>query len=169
MKKKVFILTVFVCLLASFCLTAAPGEKKSSEIDTKIKMFSDYLLGDEPPGDDCKEGFKALIDAIVLMLPRAGYPEAVNNRIITASDLLKKTSIFNPKGIQLLKDAYRSINDGKDFCMPETSNLHEIVEYGRKYVKMSRENIKQGKTGLAVKLLLDTAIMVVTPVVKKKS
>jgi hypothetical protein len=167
MRKKILFFLILVYLVFLFSLAAVPNEKKLSEIDTKITMVYDNLLGDNPPGSNCQEGFKALMEAIVLMLPQVKYSEKVNNQIITAANLFKKTSLFNPDAMQLLKDAYRSINEGKDFHMPEISSIQEAVEYARKWVKMSQENLKLGKTDQAVKRLLDIAIMVITPVKKE--
>lgn len=168
MKNRFFVFAVLFFVVTSMCLAGGVGEKKQKgEVDNKIQLFVDYLIEGKHPGE-CKRGFYYLLEAIVLSLPQAGYPEEFNNQIIKANGLFKKNGILDPNGVQLIKQAYCSINNGKDFKMPdEILTIEQAREYGKKVIEMSRENLKKGKVDTAVKLLLESAVMVVTPFIKK--
>lgn len=168
MKNRFFVFAVLFFVVSLMCLAGPVGEKKQkSEVDDKIQLSLDYLIEGKYPGE-CKKGFYYLLDAIVLSLPQAGYPEEFNNRITQANSLFKKNGIFDPNGVQLIKQAYCSINNGKDFKMPdEILTIDQAREYGKNMAEKSRQHLKKGKVDIAVKLLLETAIMVVTPVIKK--
>jgi hypothetical protein len=162
MRNKFFILAVLFCVVFVFCNSDAKAEAK--DIDAKIKTASSYLLAPEDCGKNAKKGFLLLMEAIVSAVPRAGCPEQFNKKIISANDLFRKNGIFDRKGVELLNDAYRSINDGKAFRMPEhITRISQAVEYAKKIVEKARENLKHGNTRVAVKLLAETAVMVVTP------
>ena len=169
MKKKMFVYAVLVSVVTLFSFTGLYAENKlNAEVGAKLEVFSQYLLEhNTPTGVDCKEGFYPLIEAMVLMLPQAGYSTEFNDKITKANELFKKNGIFERQGIELLHQAYRSINNGKDFEIPgDLKEISDAVEYGKKWVNLSRECLKQGKTGDAVRHLLDVAIMVVTPMEK---
>jgi hypothetical protein len=168
MRNRFFLFAVLFFVVTSMCLAEDVGEKKqNSDVDTKIQLFVDYLVEGKHPGE-CKKGFYFLLEAIVLSLPQAGYPEEFNNQITKANSLFKKNGIFDSNGVQLIKQAYCSINNGKDFKMPdEILTIDQAKEYGNNMIKMSRQHLKEGKTDIAVKLLLETAVMVVTPFIKK--
>ena len=170
MKNRFFVFAVIFCLVSSLYLAGAVGEKKQNcNVDNKIQLAVDYLLEAKYPDEECKKGFYFLLEAIVLSLPQAGYPEEFNNRITKANSLFKKNGIFDPNGVQLLKKAYCSINNGKDFKMPgEILTIDQAKEYGKNMTEISREHLKEGKVGTAVKLLLETAVMVVTPFINIK-
>jgi hypothetical protein len=169
MKNKFFLFAVLFFVVSSMCLAGDVGEKKQKgDVDKKIQLAVDYLLNKKHRDEDCKKGFYYLLEAIVLSLPQALYPEEFNNRITKANSLFKKNGIFDPNGVQLIKQAYCSINNGKDFKMPdEILTIDQAKEYGKNMTEMSREHLKEGKVDTAVKLLLETAVMVVTPFIKK--
>jgi hypothetical protein len=169
MRNRFFVFAVLFFVVTSMCLAGDVGEKKQKgDVDNKIQLFIDYLMEGKHPDEDCKKGFYFLLEAIVLSLPQAGYPEEFNNQITKANSLFKKNGIFDPNGVQLIKQAYCSINNSKDFKMPdEILTIHQAKEYGNNIIEKSREHLKEGKVDIAVKLLLETAVMVVTPVIKK--
>lgn len=169
MKNRFFVFAVLFFVVFLMCLVGDVGEKKQKgEVDNKIQLFVDYLIEGKHHGEDCKKGFYYLLEAIELSLPQAGYPEEFNNKITKANSLFKKNGIFDPNGVQLIKQAYCSINNGKDFKIPdEILTIDQAKEYGNNMIEMSREHLKEGKVDTAVKFLLETAVMVVTPFIKK--
>jgi len=171
MKNLFFIIVVLVSVIALLFLTVLYGEMKLNEdVNAKIQVFHDTMLKENPPSDaDCKSGFNALVDAMELALPVAGYSTEFNDNITKANQLFKKNGILDPQGVRLLHTAYCSINDGKDFQFPGgISKISDVKEYLKKLTIGSRESLKQGKGNETVKDLLSVAIMVVTPVEKKK-
>ncbi|RPI73248.1 MAG: hypothetical protein EHM45_21025 [Desulfobacteraceae bacterium] len=170
MKKKFFIFAVMVGVVTLFCVTAVYAENKlAGDVDAKIQVFSDsFLTGNPPPQEECKKAFNALIEAMVLTLPQAGCPAEFNDNIAKANDLFKKNGIFDHQGAQSLHEAYRIINDGNYFQIPgDLKEMNDVMGYLKKWVSMSRENLKQGKMRDAVKDMLKVAIMVVTPMERK--
>ncbi len=161
-------LLIFVILFfaAWLCLTGAAGENhQASDIDTNIKRAAKYLLDRQPdPGKECKDGVYYLLEAVVQSLPHAGYPEEVDKKIIAANQRFKKNRGFDIKGIQWLHEAYRSINDGKEFQMPSISTIGDAVEHGRKLLDAARQKIKEKDFKFAAKVVLEATLMVFTPV-----
>ena len=79
--------------------------------------------------------------------------------------LFDSTSIFNEEGIVLLNESYLLVNSGKEFQIPDSiSSIQDAVEYIRKQIDAARKNLQQGETDECVRILMEIAIMIVTPV-----
>ena len=166
MKTRFFTLIFLVIVLLAF-----GGIKKEEvkKIEAKIKEAEKCFFSMMGRVDNPKEGFKLLLDAIEMTAPHTGFSAEFKNKISTANKIFKETSIFNPKGVTLITEAYRTINSGKDFEMPYSIlKIEDAVAYARKQVKTARNDLKEGNYNNCAKLLLETAVMVVTPVQRKR-
>ena len=166
MKNRFFSFILAVVVFLSF------GGMKKVEIDkieAKIKEAEKCFFSTTGQADNPKKGFKLLLDAIEMTAPYTEFSAEFKNKISTANKIFKETSIFNPKGVALITEAYRTINSGKDFEMPYgILKIEDAVAYARKQVKSARNDLKEGNYNNSAKLLLETAVMVVTPVHRKK-
>ena len=63
-----------------------------------------------------------------------------------------------------LKESYAVANSGKEFKMPEgISTVEQSTAHVLKQIEKARASLKQGKTGESARLLLEAALMIVTP------
>jgi hypothetical protein len=139
------------------------------DIDTNIKMAAKYLLDRQPdPGKECKDGIFFLIDAIRLTLPEAGYSKEIIEKMTTVGQSFKKNGPFEQEGIRLLHEVYGAINDGNAFQMPALSSIDEAVDYGKKMLEKARARLEEKDYKLTAKTLLETTLMVLTPMTKEE-
>ena len=161
----------FIIILLAIVLLAFGGIKKAEveKIEAKIKEAENCIFGPTGRGDNPEEGFKLLLDAIEMTAPHTAFPAEFKNKIAKVKRISKETSILNPEGFALLGEAYRSINSGKNFEMPENiSKIEDAVSYARNQIKTARKDLKEGNYNNSVKSLLETCLMIVTPVHKEK-
>jgi hypothetical protein len=163
MKSRLFIFMVITLVaLLSVCTRAATD---TGEIEAKIKLAVDYLLAPGGPGEDAKAGFKLLIEVIEMAAPETEFPAEFRKKISKAKKLFDSTSIFNQEAISLIKDSYLLAHSGKKFQMPDNiSSIKQAKEYAQKRIEEARKYLKQGKSGVCAKILLEIALMIVTPV-----
>lgn len=160
--KKMIIFMSMILLLFSSCQTKAA--KDTEEIEAKIKLAKDYLLSQEGPGEDAKEGFKLLVEAIEMASADTGFPSDFGEKISEARRLFESNSIFDQQGVALLKESYMLLNAGEAFQMPQSiSSIQQAVDYARQLIDSSRENLKKGEIDECARGLLEVAMMVVTP------
>lgn len=163
MKNRLFIFMVITLVaLLSVCTRAATD---SGEIEAKIKLAVDYLLAPGEPGEDAKAGFKLLIEAIEMAAPETEFPAEFGKKISKAKKLFDSTSLFNQEAIYLIRDSYVLAHSGKEFQMPKSiTNIKQAKEYAFKQLDAARKYLKQREVDECVKILLEIAIMIVTPI-----
>lgn len=169
MKKLILLAVMLFWVAASVYLGGSPGEKiEAGDLEAKLKVVSDFLLSGNQPNRDAEKGFQCLIDAIVMALPKAGYSDSFNKKIIEAGKLFNKRGFLDPTGVKLINEAYASINAGRPFKMPEViKHISDAVEYCKRLVDKSRLSLEMKRYDRLVKYLLKTACMVVVPIEKK--
>lgn len=83
-----------------------------------------------------------------------------------AKEIADSTSLFNPDGVVYLHKAYGLINSGNDFQMPGSiTEIEDAVNYARMELATARKKLKIDQTDACVKILLDVALMIVTPMI----
>jgi hypothetical protein len=166
MKNKIlFFVLLFVAVLS---MSWAGVTVDVDEIDAKIDAAMSHFFGPATPGAGSKKGFIYLIDAIEMAAPHTGFGEEFSGKIKEANTLFKSTSIFNKEGVDLLHEGYISINSGKDFEMPEEIlSIEDARNYTRKQVVSAKNHLKESNFDESVKLLMEVAVMIVTPMEKK--
>jgi len=161
MKNKACVLAVI--MLLAFSLGWA-GIKDAEKIDAKIKLAGDLLLAKQPSDKDFKEGFLSLVEAIALAAPNTSLPAAFGEKMTKAKSMFETTSIFNQEGIALLNECFVMTHSGQKFSMPaEIKNVAAASEYARRQLQASRSQIQQGKADECAKILVEIAVMIVTP------
>jgi hypothetical protein len=166
MRNKIFIFALLFAVVFSMGWTRARVDIE--KIDAKIDAAMSHFFGPATPGADMKKGFIYLIDAIEMTAPHTGFGEDFMGKIKEANTLFKSTSIFNDEGVALLHGGFKSINAGKDFEMPkEISSIEDARVYAKKQVVSAKKYLKDSNFDQSAKLLLEVAVMVVTPMEKK--
>jgi hypothetical protein len=158
---------VSLCIVSlSLGLTSAPVDIE--KIQTKIDAAMSHFFGPATPDADAKKGFIYLIDAIELAAPHTEFGEEFAEKIKEANTLFKSTSIFNEDGVAYLHGGYMAINSGKDFEIPkEIGSIEDARDYARKQVVSAKNYLKEKNFDKSVRLLMEVAVMVVTPMEKK--
>jgi hypothetical protein len=166
MRNRILIFVLFLGVVFSLNWTGVKADVE--KIQTKIDAAMSHFFGPATPGADAKEGFIYLIDAIEMAAPHTGFGEEFAGKIKKANSLFKSTSIFNEDGVALLHQGYVSINSGKEFKMPdEISTIDDARDYARKQVVSAKNCLKENDFDKSTKLLMEVAVMVVTPKIKK--
>jgi len=164
MKNKLFILMVIIVFLLLATKIEAFVDKEI--IDAKIKLAAD-LFDPQTPEKDPKKGFKLLVEAIVMALPDTQFPAEFKEKTVEAKKLFDSTSIFNQEAITLLNESYLLANSGKEFQFPASiSSMPDAVEYAKRQIDVARKNLERGEINECVKILMEIALMVVTPRMK---
>jgi hypothetical protein len=160
-RKTLFILTVLsiLVLIVNF---VEPVDK--SEVDAKIKKIASYLEKPGGPGSDGKIMFTLLLESILQAAPETGFPPEFTENMKKAKEISDSTSLFDPNGVVYLHKAYRLINSGRDFQMPDSiSEIQDAVNYGKMVLATARKNLTVDKIDDCVRNLLEIAVMIVTP------
>jgi hypothetical protein len=161
MRKTAFILT----LIFGFVLMSSLIEGvDQTDVDTKIKQAASYLEKPGGPAEDRKIMVTLLLEAILQAAPDTGFPPEFVENMKKAKEISDSTSVLNPDGIVYLHNAFRLINSGNDFEMPGSiKEIQDAVNYIRMELASARKNLKAGKMDACVKILLEAALMIVTP------
>jgi hypothetical protein len=166
MKNKISIFVLLFVVMLSMSWTGVTVEVE--KINAKIDAAMSHFFGPATPGADSQKGFIYLIDAIEMAAPHTGFGEDFARKIKEANTLFKDTSIFNEAGVALLHGGFSNINAGKDFEMPkEISSIEDARDYARKQVISAKKYLKDSDFDESVKLLMEVAVMIVTPMEKK--
>ena len=164
MKKILLIFMVITLFLFLAARIEAVTDKEI--IDAKIKLAAD-LFDPQTPEKDPEKGFKLLVEAIVMASPDTQFPAEFKEKTGEAKKMFDSTSIFNQEAITLLNESYLLVNSGKEFQFPASiSSMPDAVEYAKRQIDVARKNLEQGEIDECVKILMEIAIMVVTPRMK---
>jgi hypothetical protein len=78
--------------------------------------------------------------------------------------IFESNTVFNEKGISLLKQSYAVASSGREFKVPEgTSTVEQATAHILRQIEKARASLKQGKTDECARLLLEAALMIATP------
>jgi hypothetical protein len=164
MKNLSFALILFLISMLTLCCTE--DLTKAEKMEMLLKKFSDYLI-EKNVFADCKDGYKYLLEAILLAAADTQLSGEFRALVTEASQIFKKTSIFNPEGVTLLHKAYALKHGGEGFKMPPNIvNGEDAEDYSRKSVQGAIKAYQEGKPEKTVKLLIEMALLVVTPIEK---
>jgi hypothetical protein len=154
-------------LVATSCMAllwgAAAAALDTAAVDSRIKMATDYL---QKPGQEGggEKAFRSLVDAVAMIAPEAGFSAEFGKKVAEARGIFESDTVFNEKGISLLKESCALAGSGKEFRVPEgISNAEQATAHILKQVEKARTSLKQKKTGECARLLLEAALMIVTP------
>ncbi|OGD19722.1 MAG: hypothetical protein A2Y69_06795 [Candidatus Aminicenantes bacterium RBG_13_59_9] len=163
MRKALFIISIMSILIL---MGSALEGMDTRELQTKIEKIKSCLERPGGPGPDGDMMFNWLLEAILQAAPETGFPPEFTENMKKAKEHTDTKSMFNPDGYVYLNKAYRLINEGHDFEMPDSiSDIQDIVNYAIMKLASARENLKPYKVDLAacVKELVFVAVMIMAP------
>ncbi|MCP4213571.1 MAG: hypothetical protein GY765_02890 [bacterium] len=118
MKKKL-IYAVLICTLLMIGITAVNAlPTTDNELESKITKVKERLFAGNRGMNDCKEGFHCLMEAMQVNLSEAGQSAELNNKITEAAKKFKANGIFDETACNSIKEAYRTMNAGRNFTIP---------------------------------------------------
>jgi hypothetical protein len=164
MKKLIFIFILF--LFSLMALSCSQEISQQDKIESLLNKFSDYLI-EKSVFADCKDGYKYLLEAVLLAAAETNLPGEFMAHVTQASQIFKKTRIFNPEGVTLLHQAYVLVNDGNELKVPASIvSRKDAEDYSRKSVREAIQAFEENNPETTVKLLMELALLVVTPIEK---
>ncbi len=112
-----------------------------------------------------------LLDASAAVTPDNQYRSEIQDRIAVAQDRIGNFSLFDDKARQYLSFAYRMMTGGRKYEMPK--ELDEFVtpaelqdktlRYVERLVTLSLEALEGGNRQEAARILLEIALLTITP------
>ena len=162
MKRRI-ILTAAAELAVLFTL-ASCVRAEAVGVVARAERAAQLLFAPKPADAQIKEGLLTLLDAIVEAAPGAGIAGDWPSKIADARRILEDSPGYD-KVAALLDECHREINGGAPFRMPET--IHSIgnaVDQGRRNLESIRSLMQQGKAGDAVRRMLETLLIIMTPI-----
>jgi hypothetical protein len=157
----------FPMTAALFALSIVPvlSSLDKPALGAKIKEAAVVLLNPASEAASLETAFKRLVEVVDTAAPESGFPAEFGAKINKARQVFASTSILNPAGLNLLREAYASINGGQPFRFPEgLTGLAAIRAHIEKLSESTLKNFEAGRTGASVKSILEILIMIVTPV-----
>jgi len=144
--------------------SGATAAMDAAAVDSRIKMAADNLQKPDQDGGG-EKAFRLLVEAVAMAAPETGFPADFGKKVEEARKIFESDNAMNAKGISLLRDAYALASSGKDFRVPEgIAGLDQVTAHILERAEKARASLKQKKTGECARLLLEAALMIVTPV-----
>lgn len=142
-------------------VAAAQPDRAVAHVNRAI----DLLFAPQPADQQCRDGFLSLLDAIHAVAPDAPAAGGWPAKLAEARRRVSRGSLVDPRAAALLNECYRELHGGAAFRMPASvRSFPEAVSYGRRQLELARDLLRRGRTEDAVALLVETAVLVVTPV-----
>jgi len=163
-------LAVNAWLIGALLVSMPAGARDRGEnAETMIKSASGVLFDRTSSQEQIRDALILLLDAALVTLPQTGSAADARSDLEAARGELKSVSIFSEKGYQRLSLAYRALNSGRSFQLPDRTTVHSIDEakaHIQKLLTGAVASLKYENAGQTSKLLVESVIMVVTPIPK---
>jgi len=161
----VIIFTVIVMIPIFFLLEGTKITQDSlAVIDAKIVKAGDCLLYGKSTKGDCTDGIFDLLEAAANSAPLGKQLEDIGKKLSAVLEEAKKTSLFNPKITEQLKQIYRQINNGQDYKSFAIKDVEAAIKIGKELLESSRQQLKEKKIDDAIKSLISLVLLIITPV-----
>ncbi|MGE5361653.1 MAG: hypothetical protein ACM3NQ_21770 [Bacteroidales bacterium] len=126
-------------------------------IDRAIRL----LLSPDSRDEQCKDGLVSLLDAITGAASYARIEGTWPATVAAARDQASRDELGGAVG--LLNDSYRAVY-GAPFQKPATvRSVQDAKDHIRGLLSSARSVLNQGRADEAVRLMLEAAVMIVTP------
>lgn len=124
------------------------------------------LTLEQASSDQLRKGFLALLDAVTEVAPPTGGPAgACAAKVSEARARMSSGSILDRAGVALIGECYRDTHGGRPFAVPAAvRSVADAREHIRRQVEEAQTLIRRGRAGEAAGVLLDAAMLIVTPI-----
>jgi hypothetical protein len=152
-------------LLSAVFVSVGTEARDLTEDPAKMIQEASGVILDRAASDKQMQGaLVRLLDAAILTLPQSVQTADATSNLEAARAEFKNHSVFSETGYRHLSQAYRALNAGKDFQFPSVHSMEEARTHIQKLVNASVDSLDKGQSGLASRLLLESIIMVITPI-----
>lgn len=160
--KKCFV--VFTLLASGLILSVRTEARCPAEDLPKIiQTASSVLFDSSASAEQIRGALDRLLDAALLILPQSAQAADARKNLEAARTEMKDSSPLSDKVHGYLDQAYRALNAGKSFQFPEVHSIEEARAHIKDLLAASVAGLKKGPEGPTSRLLLESVIMVVTP------
>ncbi len=135
----------------------------TEDVGKMIQAASAALLERSASDARIRGALIQLLDAAILTLPKSEQAAEARSNLAAARAELKDNSYFSEKAHRHLALAYRALSSGKDFKFPDIHTIEDANIHIKNLLASSLDSLKKGQGGLASRSLVESVIMVVTP------
>lgn len=145
-------------------LAAVPGSAPAPVPGGASLERASRLLVDERSSDsDRRAGLLALLEAVSEAAPSSGIAGDWPRKVDRARALLVEGGSPDEGARALLGEAYRAATGGATFRFPAVSRLEDVVGLLRMRMESAERALRGSQPARAVPLMLEAALLVVTP------
>ena len=154
-------------------LAAAPAPAgQKAEPAALIDHARSVLLAPDPGRDAVLKALIEILDASLLILPKSEHSDEFRSLIEAVKNAYKDGVLFSDKAYQDLEVAYKLVNGGKAWQIPEELKAHNLEQGGiglakKIFLKLLDSALierKAGRSEESVRRLLDCVLLVITPI-----
>lgn len=169
MKKR----SIITWVAAGLLLAGSPLLRSSdTDAGSMIKHAESVILDLSASHEVVKAAWFELLDASLLILPRADYADDYRSSIETAKKEFGPGALFSDKGYQALAQAYRLVAAGEEWEFPEEllkgrgeeDHMEKVKAACMGKLDSALSELKAGRKEESVRSLLAFILMVITPV-----
>ena len=156
---------VVLTLLASALFLSGRSEARdlAEDLPKIIQTASSVLFDRSASTEQIQGALVHLLDAALLALPQSAQATDARKNLEAARTEMKDSSPLSDKAYRYLDQAYRALNAGKSFQFPEVHSIEEAKAHIKDLLAASVAGLKKGPEAPTSRLLLESVIMVVTP------
>ncbi len=162
MKKQLFIFVLLSCAV----LVSGRMEARTftEDVAKMIRESSVAMLDRAASEKQLQDALVRLLDAAILTMPPSANTAGSIPSLEAAKAEFINHSMLSETGYRHLSQAYRAMNAGKDFQFPPIRTVEEVRKHIQNLINTSIGSLNNGQSELSSRLLLESVIMVVTPV-----
>ena len=156
----------------AFLLAAVPVLSGSQEDpEALINRARSVIQDPHFSRDAITNSLSDALGAALLILPETDYAADFRARIETVRKMFDDEVLFSDKGRQYLGLAYKMVNGGKSWQLPEemktldaNKGIERVTQICQGLLESALADLKAGQKEKAVRLLLEYVILVITPI-----
>jgi hypothetical protein len=156
--------TLLLASLAAGPLAAQPRDADGGPI-AKLDRADRLLLGEGASSAEIRAGFLVLLEVMAEAAPPSAGPGGTcGAKIGVVRVRVGDGSILDRAGVALLDECYRDTHGGQPFAVPSSvRSVADARNYARRQIEGARTLLSEGRGSEAVSALLQTALLIVTP------
>ena len=132
---------------------------------SNIERATRLLLSAPPSEAEAKAGLLALLDAVGDTAPTVRIAGDWPARVARARALIEKGPVGDEGAAVLLREGHRQVTGGTEYRFPASVvRLEDALALGRRQLAEAATALEDGRGGDAVHLLLETVLLVITPI-----
>jgi len=158
----------FLVFSAALAAVWSPAFYASADVAVAAKHAESalaQLFGAQRSDAQTRAGMLSILDAVAAAATDAGLTDEWKAMIMGARRRISEGSLVDGESQLALHQCYRQINEGKPFRMPEgIRSVDDAAASARKLLESGPPLLRSGKSLEAVRALLETALMILTPI-----